>query len=98
MDKSFDKFLSFRNRLEKVYKHLSKQARRQAISCYRIYDHDLPEAPFIIEVYEDKLYVSEYKRRHHLSEEEHEQWLEDCVKIMSEVTGIGAGRIWCNWC
>lgn len=93
MDKSFDKFLSFRNRLEKVYRHLSKQARRQNITCYRIYDHDLPEAPFIIEIYEEKLYVSEYKRRHHLTGEEHEQWMEECIKIMSEVTGTDAANI-----
>jgi 23S rRNA (cytosine1962-C5)-methyltransferase len=94
MQQSFDKFLSFKNRLEKVYKHLSKQARRQGITCYRIYDHDLPEAPFIIEVYEDKLYVSEYKRRHQLSEEEHEQWLEQCMDIMANVTGIPKPNIY----
>ena len=88
MQHSFDKFLSFKNRLEKVYRHLSKQARRQEVSCYRIYDHDLPEAPFIIEVYEGKLYVSEYKRRHQLTEEEHENWLDECLAVMTTVTGI----------
>ncbi|HUC82988.1 MAG TPA: class I SAM-dependent methyltransferase [Flavisolibacter sp.] len=93
MQASFDKFLSFQNRLEKVYRHLSKQARRQGISCYRIYDHDLPEAPFIIEVYENKLYVSEYKRRHHLTEEEHEQWLDQCLEVMSRVTGVPVENI-----
>src|SRR5436305_988601 len=94
MGQPFDKFLMFRNRLEKVYRHLSKQARRQGISCYRIYDHDLPEAPFIVEVYEDKLYVSEYKRRHNLTDEEHETWLQECVQIMSEVTGIAPQNIY----
>jgi 23S rRNA (cytosine1962-C5)-methyltransferase len=93
MQQSFGKYLMFKNRLEKVYRHISKQARRQGISCYRVYDHDLPEAPFIIEVYEDKLYVSEYKRRHHLSEEEHEQWLDECMSVMAEVTGIDKENI-----
>lgn len=78
----------FKNRLEKVFRHLSKQARRQGVSCYRIYDHDLPEAPFIIEAYEGRLYVSEYKRKHSLSEDEHAQWMEECLNIISEVTGI----------
>jgi 23S rRNA (cytosine1962-C5)-methyltransferase len=94
MQHSFDKFLSFQNRLEKMYRHLSKQARRQGITCYRVYDHDLPEAPFMIEIYEDKLYVSEYKRRHHLSEEEHEQWLEESLNVMARVTGIGKENIY----
>ena len=86
-------FYRLKNRLEKVYRHISKQARKQGISCYRIYDHDLPEAPFIVEVYGDKLYVSEYKRRHHLSEEEHEGWMEECLKIMSGVTSIPTENI-----
>lgn len=93
MAQSFDKYLMFRNRLEKVYRHLSKQAKRQSITCYRVYDHDLPEFPFIIENYAGRLYVSEYKRRHGFSEEEHEQWLQECLKVMSEVTGIAAGLI-----
>jgi 23S rRNA (cytosine1962-C5)-methyltransferase len=93
MQQAFDKYLMFQNRLEKVYRHLSKQAKRQGISCYRIYDHDLPEFPFIIELYDDKLYVSEYKRRHSLSDEQYEEWLEECKKIMVEVLEVGEENI-----
>lgn len=71
-----------------MYKHLGKQAKRQGITCYRVYDHDLPEFPFMIEVYENRLYVSEYKRNHSMSEEEHEEWLGHCSKVMSEVLKI----------
>jgi 23S rRNA (cytosine1962-C5)-methyltransferase len=88
MEQPFGKYLMFRNRLDKVFRHLSKQAKRQNITCYRVYDHDLPEFPFLIEFYEDKLYVSEYKRRHGLSDEEHVAWLENCLEIMKEVLGI----------
>ena len=58
-----DKFIMFRNRLEKVYRHLGKQARRVGVTCYRLYDHDLPEFPFCIEIYEQHIYIAEYKRR-----------------------------------
>ncbi|NTS42052.1 class I SAM-dependent methyltransferase [Flavisolibacter sp. BT320] len=78
----------FRNRLEKVYKHIGKKARRQGISCFRFYDHDLPEFPLILENYEGRLYVSEYKRRHGFSDEEHDQWLQGCIEVVSSVTGI----------
>lgn len=94
MQQGFDKFLMFRNRLTKVYRHLSKIARKAGITCYRIYDHDLPQAPFIIEVYDDKLYVSEYKRGHSLSSEEHDAWLKACMLIMMEVIGINEDRIY----
>jgi 23S rRNA (cytosine1962-C5)-methyltransferase len=88
MQQPFGKYLMFRNRLEKVYRHLSKQATRQGITCYRIYDHDLPEFPFIIEIYENKLYVSEYKRNHSMGDEEHDEWLNQCNKVMSEVLEV----------
>jgi len=88
MQQRIGKFLMFQNRLEKVFKHLSKQARKAGISCYRIYDHDLPEFPFIIEVYGGKLYVAEYQRKHTLSDDEHEGWLKESTSIMSQVLSI----------
>jgi len=84
----------FRNRLEKVYRHLSKSAKRQGIGCYRIYDHDLPEFPFLIELYEGRLYVSEYKRRHGLSDEAHDVWLEGCRQTMADVLSIDPALIY----
>jgi 23S rRNA (cytosine1962-C5)-methyltransferase len=88
MEQPFSKFLMFRNRLQKVHKHLSKQAVRQGITCYRIYDHDLPEFPLLIELYEDKLYVAEYKRNHSMSDEEHELWWKKTKEILAEVLSI----------
>ncbi len=88
-----EKFIMFRNRLEKVYRHLSKQARRQGISCYRLYDHDLPEFPLCFEIYGDKLYVAEYKRRHGLTEEEHDSWMERTLTIASDVLSIEKANI-----
>jgi 23S rRNA (cytosine1962-C5)-methyltransferase len=83
-----DKLVMFRNRLIKVYKHRHKQAKRQLLPCYRVYDHDLTEFPFCIELYEDKIYLAEYLRRHGMTDEEHELWLDECLAIISEVTGI----------
>ncbi|GAC1425145.1 MAG: class I SAM-dependent methyltransferase [Flavisolibacter sp.] len=93
MQQPFDKFLMFKNRLVKVYRHVHKQAVRQKVSCYRIYDHDIPEFPFIIERYEDKLYVAEYKRRHSLSEEDYLDWKEKCIALISEILEVPEGDI-----
>src|SRR5450432_686643 len=88
-----EKATMFRNRLSKVFRHVSKTARKQDVSCYRIYDHDLPEFPLCIEKYENWLYVAEYRRNHHMEETEHAQWLEDCKTIIEEITGLPASRI-----
>src|SRR5687768_15588419 len=93
MEQPFNKFLMFRNRLQKVYKHLRKQAMRQSITCYHVYDHDLPEFPFIIEIYEDKLYISEYKRHHNMSEEEYNLWWKESSSVMTDVLGIESHNI-----
>jgi 23S rRNA (cytosine1962-C5)-methyltransferase len=88
------KNLMFYNRLVKVHRHLGKQAVRQGISCYRLYDHDLPEFPFLIEVFGDVLYVSEYKRRHDMAAEEHERWLAQCKEMMGDLLGIHPQNIY----
>ena len=67
------KHIMFRNRLAKVHRHLERVARKQGISCYRLYDRDLPEFPLIIEMYGDKVYVAEYKSHHTLSEDAYAQ-------------------------
>lgn len=89
-----DKLGMFENRLIKVYKHRSKIARRQNISCYRLYDHDLPEFPFCIELYGDNIYLAEYRRRHHMDEQDHVQWLKKCEAIISAITNIPDNNIY----
>ncbi|MBK8953590.1 MAG: class I SAM-dependent methyltransferase [Chitinophagaceae bacterium] len=79
-----EKFIMFRNRLQKVYRHLGRQAKRLGISCYRLYDHDLPEFPLCIELYAGKVYVAEYKRRHGMTDDEHEGWMEQTLTIVAE--------------
>lgn len=40
------------NRLSKKYKNLRKWARKNRVSCYRLYDRDIPEIPLCIDLYE----------------------------------------------
>ena len=40
------------NRLSKKYKSLRKWARKNRVSCYRLYDRDIPEIPLCIDLYE----------------------------------------------
>jgi 23S rRNA (cytosine1962-C5)-methyltransferase len=89
-----EKLVMFRNRLAKTWRHTSKLARRQGVTCYRVYDHDLPEFPFCIELYEDRVYLAEYQRRHGMSEEDHTAWLETCVPVIGGVLEVPDERIY----
>lgn len=49
----------FANRLKKNLKKMAKWAKRQHISCYRLYDADLPEYAVAIDIYQgEKLWVN----------------------------------------
>jgi 23S rRNA (guanine2445-N2)-methyltransferase / 23S rRNA (guanine2069-N7)-methyltransferase len=56
---------AFRNRVQKNQKHLARWARQHDVSCYRVYDADLPDYAFAIDLYRDDhgatwLHVQEY--------------------------------------
>lgn len=50
----------FGNRLRKRARHLRKWARREGVTCFRVYDRDIPEIPLAVDIYEDHLHVSEF--------------------------------------
>ncbi|MFZ9241113.1 MAG: SAM-dependent methyltransferase, partial [Chitinophagaceae bacterium] len=79
------KLLMFENRLKKVLKIRSKEASRQKVSCYRLYDRDLPEFPLIIDVYENELLVTEYRSQHRLSHDEYIAWLDGSLLVVKKV-------------
>ncbi len=56
----------FTNRLKKRAKHFGKWARRNQISCYRLYDRDIPEIPLAVDLYENYLHMAEYSVEHNL--------------------------------
>ncbi len=45
------------NRLGKSFRHLRKWARREGVSCFRVYDRDIPEEPVTVDWYEGRALV-----------------------------------------
>ena len=43
---------AFANRLRKDYRHLSKWARREGVSCWRVYDADLPDFAVAVDLFD----------------------------------------------
>ncbi len=84
----------FYNRLAKVYKHRNRQAKRMNITCYRLYDKDLPEFPVMIDLYNNNVCLSEYRANHHLTDEQHEEWMRGTVQVIAEVLQIPEGNIY----
>ncbi|MEM8660224.1 MAG: bifunctional 23S rRNA (guanine(2069)-N(7))-methyltransferase RlmK/23S rRNA (guanine(2445)-N(2))-methyltransferase RlmL [Pseudomonadota bacterium] len=51
----------FANRIRKNAKRLASWRKREGISCYRLYDADMPEYAVAVDVYGERLCVSEYQ-------------------------------------
>lgn len=79
---------SFRNRLLKNARHWGKWAKRQGISCYRMYDRDVPEFPVIVDYYEGRVHLQEVQTGWVESLEDHEAWLAEIQAACAEVLQI----------
>ena len=88
------KFEAFANRLSKVYRHIGKWARKQGVTCYRVYDDDMPDFPLAIDVYENIAHVAEYARPHGMEPDEHVAWLEGCLAVIGTVLDISPKLIY----
>lgn len=79
---------AFANRLGKNAKHLLKWARRQRIEAWRLYDRDIPQYPFAVDIYGDQVHLQEYDTGWLLPPDEYEAWLAEVVEAVSFVTGF----------
>jgi 23S rRNA G2069 N7-methylase RlmK/C1962 C5-methylase RlmI len=50
------------NRVKNNARHLRKWAKRENVSCYRIYDKDIPEVPIAIDWYDGRLHGALYAK------------------------------------
>lgn len=51
----------FANRVRKNARHLAKWAKRENVTCWRVYDRDIPELPVTLDSYEGALVVNDYR-------------------------------------
>lgn len=76
-----------------MQRHLGKWLRKNNITCYRLYDADIPEFPLAVDVYEDYVHVAEYRRDHPLEEEEYQLWQRGCRQVLREFFDLPADHI-----
>jgi 23S rRNA (guanine2445-N2)-methyltransferase / 23S rRNA (guanine2069-N7)-methyltransferase len=88
VSKDFEQANLFKNRLVKLARHLRRWPTKRGISCYRLYERDIPEIPLVVDRYEDHLHITEYERPHDRSPERHAAWLELMAGTASESLGI----------
>lgn len=73
----------FATRLRKRAKHFRKMMARRKITCFRLYERDIPEIPLVVDRYENHLHLSEFERPHDRDVAQHAAWLD----LMAETAG-----------
>lgn len=81
------------NRMRKNAKRLKKWATRQGVTCYRVYDADLPEYNAAVDLYEDRAHVQEYEAPSTIEPELALRRLTEVTRAVSEVFGIPSDRV-----
>ncbi len=84
---------SFANRLRKNLKTLSKWARQEGISCYRLYDSDIPEYAVAVDLYDGWVHVQEYQAPKEIDERKAAQRLREVMAVLPDVLQTAPERI-----
>jgi 23S rRNA (guanine2445-N2)-methyltransferase / 23S rRNA (guanine2069-N7)-methyltransferase len=74
----------FANRLKKLARHLRRWPTKRGITCYRIYERDIPEVPIVVDRYENAIHIAEFERPHDRTAAEHADWLDYMVRTAAE--------------
>jgi 23S rRNA G2069 N7-methylase RlmK/C1962 C5-methylase RlmI len=72
------------NRVRKNARHLGKWAKRAGVTCWRVYDRDIPEIPLTVDTYEGALVINDYRA---FDREDAEAWLADAVAAIKDAFG-----------
>ncbi len=84
----------FANRLMKNVKNLKNWVKREEVSCYRIYDADLPDYAVAVDFYEGKwLHVQEYQAPFEIDPKKAKQRLNEVLAVLHRELQIPANQI-----
>ncbi|MBA2710918.1 MAG: bifunctional 23S rRNA (guanine(2069)-N(7))-methyltransferase RlmK/23S rRNA (guanine(2445)-N(2))-methyltransferase RlmL [Tatlockia sp.] len=81
------------NRLKKNLNHLQKWAKRNNITCYRVYDADLPEYAYAIDLYNDYAMLQEYAAPASIAAHKVEKRSLEVIQIVPAALGISADKL-----
>ena len=77
-----------RNRIRKNIKSLKPFLQRSKLTCYRVFDWDMPEFPLCVDVYENMVHVAEYKTKHPLDDHHYSVWMNESLAAICDVLQV----------
>ncbi|MBI3775588.1 MAG: bifunctional 23S rRNA (guanine(2069)-N(7))-methyltransferase RlmK/23S rRNA (guanine(2445)-N(2))-methyltransferase RlmL [Gammaproteobacteria bacterium] len=90
----------FANRLRKNLKQSQRWAQREGVSCYRVYDGDLPEYALAVDLYHEAataarhVHVQEYQAPSSIDPEKAQQRLQEALAVLPQVLDVPVERVY----
>ncbi|MCM2132037.1 bifunctional 23S rRNA (guanine(2069)-N(7))-methyltransferase RlmK/23S rRNA (guanine(2445)-N(2))-methyltransferase RlmL [Larsenimonas rhizosphaerae] len=81
------------NRLVKNRRQLSKWLRKSGVTCYRLYDADMPEFAVAVDVYDQDVHIQEYAPPRNIDPRQAERRLMDAVAAVTQVMEVSPERV-----
>jgi 23S rRNA (guanine2445-N2)-methyltransferase / 23S rRNA (guanine2069-N7)-methyltransferase len=103
IDDQDEEVSALRNRLLKNQKHLSRWAKRNDVSCVRLYDADLPEFAFALDAYTSALnadqtwyHLQEYQAPKTIDPEKAARRIQIAQRVVKNVFAIDDSSLFCK--
>ena len=81
------------NRLRKNQRRLARRLQREGITCYRLYDADLPEYNLVVDVYGEWVHVQEYAAPPEIDPGKAKRRLAEAVEVIGAVLETPPQRV-----
>ncbi len=85
--------IDFANRLRKNFIKNQKMAKKEGLSCFRLYDRDLPEYNFALDLYEKWFHLQEYAPPKTVDAEVAERRIKQASYAIQALFGVRSNRI-----
>lgn len=82
------------NRFRRVHRHLRKWARRTGVTCFRIYEKDIPDQPLIVDWYDGDAVVWLYERTRNETPAQEDAWVAAVGEAVRTGLGVTAEHVW----
>jgi 23S rRNA (cytosine1962-C5)-methyltransferase len=82
------------NRLARVFRHQRKWAKRTGVTCFRVYEKDIPDQPLIVDWYDGDAVVWTLDRTRNDTPAAEQAWLAAVDAAVATGLGLPPERIW----
>ena len=86
----------FANRVRKNARHFGRWARGRSIEAYRVYDRDIPEFAFALDLYGPRAHLQEYERAGAAAHAQPDAWLEAVREAAAAALAVPARDVVCK--